>query len=603
MFTQAIRGAATRRLRAPAWIGLGIAGALCFSDARAITVGPDSDPNCQFHDVTSAVIAADQSPGLDLVQVSVGTYTGVSTMTIASGDDLIVEGGYANCSAGISSGNSTLDASGAVIHGSLFTHVGSGRLTLRHLVLTHGDAVAGGGVDSEGSGALVLSDVMLLSNTADYGGGLFVVGPTSPHKQVTLIGATFNSNVARNDGGGLYALFADVTFDSALASYFLGNFANGTGSHGDGGGAYLLNSNLHARTHGVPGFPFIGSNIAHGFGGGIYFGATSSQNYELYLENDSATDPLWIDENAAVAGGGVYLDASSSSQINTFAHFRNTIWTGNTASYGAVLHSESNGSGSFGVTTFIHFEQTVSGDDVVPCALGLACNRLEGNLAYQGYIVSAFSGGPGGAAYIDFRRGRMIANDTVSGGGGLIFCSNCQLDADSSLFARNTLSGDLLGVVDGDLRFANGTAANNTVGAGQLFTAVLVPSTVEILHSLLTQENGVSNGYLVGTGIPVTVRDVGVQNVVLTGTNVQNLFDPYVDAAHGDFHILLTSSAVDRWAPSGDPSDPAPTIDLDGGARPYVFNSQNEPYDFGAYEAGTVIDRIFASGFDLHTAD
>jgi hypothetical protein len=144
---------------------------LAATSASAITVGPDSDPNCQFHDVTSAVIAADQSPGLDLVQISAGTYTRVSTMTVTSSDDLIVEGGYADCSAGVSSGNSTLDASNAVIHGSLFTHTGAGKLTLRHLVLENGDAAAGGGIYSDGSGALVLADVMLYSNYADYGGG------------------------------------------------------------------------------------------------------------------------------------------------------------------------------------------------------------------------------------------------------------------------------------------------------------------------------------------------------------------------------------------------------------------------------------------------
>lgn len=597
MYEQANRRAA--RLRSTLRISLWVAAAFSAVNASAaITVGPDADPNCQFHDVTSAVISADQSPGLDLVQISAGTYTGVSTMTITSNDDLIVEGGYANCSAGISSGNSTLDADGAIIHGSLFQHTGAGKLTLRHLVLQHGDAIAGGGVDSQGSGALVLADVMLYNNFADYGGGMFVAGPANPHKQVTLIGTQFNSNAARGDGGGLYALFADVTIDSSLPSYFLGNFANGTVSNGDGGGAYLLNSNLHARTHGVFGFPFIGSNLAHRFGGGVYFGTNSSQNYEFYLENDRANEPLEISDNAGVAGGGVYFDAVSADQINVFAHFRNTIWRGNEASYGAAVHAESVGTAAFGVTTILHFEQTNIGDASPPCPYGMRCNLLESNLAHTGYIIDASSGGPSGATAIYFMRGSMIANDTVGGGGGLIFCGGCVLYADGSLFAQNTLSGDVLGVVDGDLRVRNSTVAHNTLGASQLFSVALVPSTLEISHSLLTQPNDPVDAYLVGTSIPVTVRDVGVENVNLTGTNVQLLTDPYVNAASGDFHIRTTSSAVDRWAPSGDPNDPAPTLDLDGAVRPYVFNSPGEPYDFGAYEAGSQIDAIFIDGFD-----
>jgi hypothetical protein len=544
-------------------MGLGIAAVFGAADATAaITVGPDSDPNCQFHDVTSAVISADQSPGLDLVQISAGTYTRVSTITITSNDDLIVEGGYADCSAGISSGNSTLDASNAVIHGSIFQHTGAGRLTLRHLVLQNGDAVAGGGVDSEGSGALVLSDVMFANNYADYGGGLYVVGPPNPHKQVALIGTFFNSNVAR----------------------------------GDGGGAYLLNSNLHARTHGIAGFPFIGSNLANRYGGGLYFGTNQQQNYELYLENDRANEPLEISDNAGVAGGGVYFDAASAGQINVFAHFRNTIWRDNTALYGAAVHAESIGTGTFGVSTIIHFEQTNVGDASPPCPYGLRCNLLEGNLAHSGYIVSASAGGPGGSTGIYFVRGSMLSNDTVDGGGGLIFCGGCTLYADGSLFARNTLSGDVLGVVDGALYVRNSTVAHNTLGADQLFTVALVPSTLEIAHSLLTQPNDPVNAYLVGTGIPVDSHDNGIESVALTGTNVQNLSDPYVDASGGDFHIRTTSSAVDRWAPGG--GDPAPTLDLDGAVRPYVFNSPSEPYDFGAYEAGSVPDAIFINGFD-----
>src|SRR6187402_3140783 len=72
-----------------------------------ITVGPDADAACQFHDVTSAIIHADQQPGVDVVAIVGGTYTGVSTATVTSTDDLIVEGGYASCSAGIPSGVAT----------------------------------------------------------------------------------------------------------------------------------------------------------------------------------------------------------------------------------------------------------------------------------------------------------------------------------------------------------------------------------------------------------------------------------------------------------------------------------------------------------------
>ena len=571
------------------------------TSSAMITVGPDAA--CQYHDLGSAIAAADQSPGVDLVAVATGTYTGVSTMFVNSSDDLIVEGGYLNCSAGISTANSTLDADGAANHGSLFAHFGAGHLTLRHLVLTHGDAGAGGGVDSEGSGALTLSDVMLYNNNADYGGGMFI-GGNGPHKPVTFIGVQFNSNAARGSGGGLYVRDADVTIDNGGPTYFLGNFANGNFTDtGDGGGIYAYDANIVGRTHGVPGFPFVGSNIAHRNGGGIFYATRVGGAYELLLSNDDPLNPIEISQNAAVAGGGLYMDSySADSQILSFAAFGNSIWRENTANDGAAVQIASIGN-AFSVSTGVRFYQSRVGDAAPPCATGLRCNSLENNLAYAGYIVEAAGGGPTGTSSIELLRARMLDNSVVGGGGGLVFGGEGRVYVDGSLFAENTLDGDMMAVVSGDLHFANSTVAHNLFGAGQIFTAALVPSTVEILHSLLAQPNDPVDAYLVGTSIPVTVHDVGAENVTGLptdpGNNVQFLTDPFVDAASGDFHIRTTSSAVDRWAATGsDPDDPAPTLDLDGALRPHVFNSTTTPYDFGAYEAGSVADAVFINGFD-----
>jgi hypothetical protein len=568
-----------------------------------ITVGPDADTACQFHDVTSAVEAADQSPGVDLVAISAGTYTGVSTMLVTSSDDLIVEGGFANCSAGVSTGTSTLDASGAIIHGSLFAHTGAGRLTLLHLVLENGNAGVGGGVDSEGSGELVLSDVMLYFNNADYGGGVFALGGT-PNKQVTLIGTKFNSNTAHGNGGGLYARHADIHIDSGGESYFLGNLAQGAiADTGDGAGFYVVDSNFIARTHGVPGFPFIGSNLAARNGGGAYFGAETGGAYEFFLFNDSATNPLELADNAAPSGGAIYMkSAASTTQILSFADFRNTIIRHNTANYGAVAAIEANGL-DFGVVTEIRFEQSKVGDAEPPCAAGLECNLITDNLSQQGDLIQAIGSGPNGGVGVELLRARFVGNTTLANGGGAMFVGEGRAYVDGSLFAQNSLSGDLIAAVDADVHFANSTVAHNTFGGDELFLVALVPSTLEILHSLLSQPNDPVNAFNVGSGVPVTVHDVGVENVVGLptdpGNNVQFLTDPFVNAAAGDFHIRTTSSAVDRWsAANNDPSDPAPTLDLDGNLRPYVFNSTTTPYDFGAYEAGSFADAIFIDGFD-----
>jgi hypothetical protein len=568
-----------------------------------ITVGPDSDPTCQFHDVTSAVESADQSPGIDLVAISAGTYTGVSTMLITSSDDLIVEGGFANCSAGISSGTSTLDANGAIIHGSLFAHTGAGRLTLLHLTLQNGNAGVGGGVDSEGSGELVLSDVMLANNNADYGGGLFALGG-SPNKQVTLVGTKFNSNTAHGNGGGLFAIHADIHMDSGGESYFLGNLAQGTiADTGDGGGFYVVDSNFIARTHGVFGFPFIGSNLAARNGGGAYFGAATGGAYEFFLFNDDASNPLELADNAAPTGGAIYMkSAASGTQILSFASLVNTIIRHNTANYGAVAALDSNGQ-DFSVATEIRFTQSKVGDAEPPCVAGLECNLITDNLSQLGDLIQATGSGPTGGVGVEMFRARVVGNTALANGGGVAFIGDGYARIDGSLFAANELSGDLIAAVDADIHFANSTVAHNTFGGDELFLVALVPSSLEILHSLLAQPNDPVNAFNVGTSIPVTVHDVGSENVnglpTDPGNNVQFLTDPFVDAAQGDFHIRTTSSAVDRWsAANNDPDDPAPTLDLDGNLRPYVFNSTTTPYDFGAYEAGSFADAIFIDGFD-----
>jgi predicted outer membrane repeat protein len=583
---------------------IGLAGAFCACNAVAmITVGPDADTACQFHDVTSAVEAADQSPGIDLVAISTGTYTGVSTMLITSGDDLIVEGGFANCSAGISSGDtSTLDANGAVIHGSLFAHTGAGRLTLLHLTLQNGDASLGGGIDSEGSGELVLSDVGLYSNQADFGGGLFAIGG-SPNKQVTLVGTRFNSNTAHGSGGGLYAVHADIHMAGG-ASYFLGNLAQGAlTDSGDGAGFYVLDSNFIANTHGVPNFPFMGSNIADRNGGGAYFGAQTAGAYEFFLFGDDPTNPLELSDNAAPTGGAIYMKSeSASSQILSFADLRNTIIRHNMANYGAVAALDSNGQ-SFSVATEIRFEQSKIGDADAPCAAGLECNLIADNIANSGDLIQAVGSGPTGSVGLEMFRARVVNNTTIANGGGAAFVGEGRAFIDGSLFAGNTFSGDLVAAVDADIHFANSTVAHNLFGGDELFLVALVPSSLEILHSLLSQPNDPVNAFNVGTSIPVTVHDVGAESVnglpTDPGNNVQFLTDPFVDAANGDFHIRTTSSAVDRWsAANNDPSDPAPTLDLDGKLRPFVFNSTTTPYDFGAYEAGSFVDAIFIDGFD-----
>jgi hypothetical protein len=565
----------------------------CSHDALAlITVGPNGDTACNYHDIGAAVQAAGQAAGPELIAVS-GNWTQQTTITDHDSDGLTIEGGFANCSAGVSSGRSTLDGQGMPLTAPLIVHSGNGPLTLLHLIVQNGNA---GGIESVVAGPLTLSDVIVYSNHAAYGGGLFVSGNNIFRMQLSLIGSSINSNTATSNGGGLYVAETDISISSG--STIVGNIAQGgPGGISDGGGIYAFNSNIIVKDHSVPPNAFIGNNSAQRNGGGVYYSIGSGGNYEMLMSNDLANEPLLVAANTALNNGGAFYFSTTggSQQILSFTSFSNMLFQQNEAYGGAVAFVQSSGNGSANATTGIRFAQTRAGDSVPPCAVGLECNAIDDNHAISGSIIDIDRAGTNGSAYLELLRGRMRDNRA-----SLLINGNGQMTVDSSLIASNEVDV-VAGTVSGDLHIGNSTFANNTVTGDHLFTAILPPASLEVRHSLFLQPDGnaLPHAYTLGGGVPVTVRDIGTHNVVFdTGTNVQNLTDPFVNSASGNFHILLNSSAVDRWGSANDPDDPPPTVDLDGATRPYVKNSPTTPFDFGAYEAGAVVDVIFKSGFD-----
>jgi len=571
-----------------------IAAAAAFGPRAALamlTVGPASDTACQFHDLGAAVQAAAQSPGFDLIAVSGGPWTSQVSIVDHDPDGLTIEGGYANCSAGLSSGRTTLDGAGAVPAGPLFVHSGNGPLTLRHLILQN----AAGGIQSVVAGPLTLADVIVYSNHADYGGGLFVSGNDIFRPKLNLIGSSINSNSATVNGGGLYLNRVDVSITGG--SNILGNTAQGGAGTSDGGGIYAIDSNILFNDHSVASIPTIGSNYAQRNGGGVYFSTTRAGSYEILLWNDLANAPLVVDHNAAQnQGGAFYLSSiASGQQIFSFAGLENVQMTNNESYEGAAFYAFSSGA-SASVGTLVQMAQSMPGDSIPACSHGIECNTIDDNHAIGGSVVQMSSAGDSGHSSFIFYRGRMRGNR-----GGALVGGNAYLDIDSSLVADNTIDGggSLMYDVSGDLLVTNSTIANNLVGGGELFVVAIPPASLSIMHSLLVQPSTAAvTGYDAGAGVGVTVRDIGAMNVGITGTNVQFLSDPFVNGGNGDYHIRDTSSAVDRWGASGDPNDVPPTLDLDGALRPYQHNSASTPYDFGCYEADAIVDPIFVDGFD-----
>jgi hypothetical protein len=317
----------------------------------------------------------------------------------------------------------------------------------------------------------------------------------------------------------------------------------------------------------------------------------------MLLWNDRANAPIIVSENAAQSQGGAFYLSSiaSGQQVYSFLGLENARIDNNESYEGAAIYAFSSGS-TFAVGTQIQMAQSVPGNSIPPCAAGVECNTLDGNHAFGGSVVQLSGAGDSGSTAFAMYRGRMRDNR-----GGALVGGNAYINIDGSLIANNEIGqgGGLMFNISNDLRISNSTLAYNTIAGNELFTVILPPASLEILHTLIVQSTaGATQGYAVGAGVPVSVRDIGAQNVGISGTNVQFLTDPFVNGAGGNFHILGTSSAVDRWGPSGDPNDPPPTVDLDGASRPHQRNSPTTPYDFGAYEADAIIDPIFIYGFD-----
>lgn len=569
---------------------IGVAGA--FGNAQAmLTVGPASDSACQYHDIAAAVQAAGQVSGPELIAISGGPWTGQTTIVDHDPDGLTIEGGFANCSAGISTGRSTIDGQGAVPAGPLIVHSGNGSLTLLHLILQNGK----GAVSSVVAGPLTLSDVLVYSNHADYGGGLFVSGNDVFRMQLKLISTSINSNSATMNGGGLYLSKVDVAISGG--SNILSNTASGSATS-DGGGIYAIDSNILVNDHSVYPYAFIGNNYAQRNGGGVFYSTARAGAYEMLLWNDRASQPLIVSENTAQSkGGAFYLSSiSSNQQIFSFAGFENAIIQQNTAYEGAAFYTFSSGDSAL-VETQIQLAQSHGSESIPACSAGIECNAIDDNHSIGGAVVEVNAAGSTGSSAFLLYQGRMRGNR-----GGALIAGNAYMRIEGSLLAKNEIGqgGSLIGNLSNDLHIANSTIAYNTLAGTALFSVILPPASLEILHSLLVQPNDPVAAYLVGVGVPVTLRDIGANSVsgLETGTNVQNLSDPFVDSGNGDFHIRTTSSAVNRWAWNNNPNDMPPTIDLDGALRPYSLYPVSTPYDFGAYEAGSVVDKIFANGFN-----
>ncbi len=566
---------------------------LATGEARAdfIVYKVGAAPECPFHTIQEAVDAAAAHPGIDLVWIAMDQqYT--DQHVVVTDQDVIIEGGFTDCFDNDPASDQT--TIGGTSGHSVFEIEGTSNVVLGNMIITGAvmdESQSGGGIYFGGQGSLILQTAWVFQNQAGYGGGIDV-SPTGP-TEVTLIGSVVSSNTALVSGGGI-RIEGETTLNVKHSppdqfDFVTHNTALGQGETGYGGGIEVLGP-------AVLRFAAVLAQNSAPYGAGIAALATEHGSAYAGVYTTNPASPGAIYENVASrTGGGVFLKphAPSGHQSQMCAHGFDIH--SNTAENGAAIYADLDDDSGSSVDLNPIDPHVVCGLDSVECAAGVACNRVDDNVATDGAIVLVQSKGTFLASHLSMRANQANALvGELTDDATLVRLSNC-------LLAENTSFGPLIDAyTTGDLHVGSGlildscTLAGNTIGAPDVIHGQV--SGFTLTNSIVDQ---IGEGTVDGLVFPPTVHYV-LSNDVSTlpsSDDVVQGVPTFVDFDHGDYHLQQASLGVD-FAPAE-----LVAFDLDGNPRSVDLIDVNNvwgPMDLGAYEVqgDHVADPIFSSGFD-----
>ena len=285
-----------------------------------------------------AVIAANNTPGADVITLPAGTYTltlpnagGLNEDACLTGDldvtDSLTITGAGAASTIVQAGTTAANGIDKVLainplcnHAVAFAMSG---VTIRFGRNTQpygaGDfSFTGGGMDWCGSGAsmLTLTDCVISdnNNVNGYGGGLNIDELAPATGIVNISNTRFVNNTSTYWGGGLN-VFGDDVQVTLSACTIAGNQTLGTGGVGAQGGG--INVRITGQTAGttpsvtINNNSAITNNTAHGYGGGVCLAGSGNQN--VTIQNSSIVGNTVLNNGAIASfGGGIYHDGNVS---------------------------------------------------------------------------------------------------------------------------------------------------------------------------------------------------------------------------------------------------------------------------------------------------
>ena len=434
----------------------------------------------------------------------------LSSLTITV-SDVTIQRGKAALGAGISTednvyltvNNSNIVSNTATFGGGIFNQ---GILTLNNVTLrgnaaTTDNSSEGGAIWN--TGFINMTGVILTDNTARRGGAI------SSINTLTITNSTINNNRAIGQyGGGIYnrTNTSRLTLNNSLVS---GNQSIGT----DGGG--IFNDGILVSNGSV-----ISGNLALGNGGGIFnngsghvtlsnvaFNNNQSQGNGggFYSNGDAAFVGLLASGNQALlAGGGLYNDASGNLDINTSTVVNNTAANqqgGGISNLGALTVTQSSltdnvASASQGGGLYTNGDATVVGTSVsrnrASQAGGGLYNTAIGQLNIEtSSVVSNTASGAGGGGGIG-NLGALVVNQssliynvaTTAPGGGLNNTGTAQL--------TNATVSDNSATAGGGVQNGGGTLSIqfSTISTNTTPSLNRVAGSVSVSNSLLVQYTG-----------------------------------------------------------------------------------------------------------------
>ncbi|MGD8473793.1 MAG: right-handed parallel beta-helix repeat-containing protein, partial [Anaerolineae bacterium] len=366
----------------------------------------------------------------------------------------------------------------------------------------------------------------------DAGGGLYVISAT-----VTLSDCLIQNSVASRTGsglgGGIYLRYSD---SSILGSTVADNTASQAG-RGWGGGLYLSQSDAVIRRNTLE--RNTASLSDEGHGGGLYaFGSRTTIDRDTVRENTASQG-----SGAAGYGGGISVLQSQATLTGV--------------SVGANVAS-SDGDGYGGGLYMVAAGGTVSGTTVMS------------NTATFSHTAASLGGG----FYVKNGRPATLTNNVIASNQAHSFGSELWLGSDEGsatevILLHNSFAGTGQGLYLGSSVTATLT---DTIISGYDGSGLYADnSALAELEATLWHANGADSA---GPG------------TIVSQTNVYG--DPaFVDPTGGDYHITLSSAAINQGVDAGVGTD------IDGQPRPY-----GSGYDIGADE----LVRDVVPGVDSFTA-